>query len=411
MVPKKIRILFIDDDKVDRMAFERFMNKQGDMFEYFLASSINETKKILKIVNVDIIISDYQLGDGNALDLFGFVIDVPIIIATGAGNQETAIAAMKAGAYDYLVKDSENNYLKTLPIVVENAFNRKQTEIELDKYRKHLEELVQVRTAELQRENDVRKQAEKELKNVNEDLIKTNKDLKNFTYIIAHDIQEPLRKISSFGDFLLEDFGERLNKEGIAYIHRIQASAERMKTLIENLLEISVVGTMDIQYEKVNTNELIDEMLHLLDFMEVEESNTEEGKRKYIDTKGNKVNIHKLDDIIIESKQFVKVFQHLIGNALKYQRNDKLALIEILSEHVGKKIRFTIRDNGIGIESKFFHKIFIIFQRLHTRDKYPGTGIGLALCKKIIEYYGGEIWCESEVGKGSTFYFTLIKGA
>jgi PAS domain S-box-containing protein len=165
MKETKHKILFVEDDKVDQMAFERFARQEDFPYEYVIANSVKETKKILEMEQFDAAVTDYSLGDGTAFDLFDKLKDIPTIIVTGVGNEEIAIKAMEVGAYDYLIKDPEGNYLKTLPITVDNALNRKRTEEELRRYREHLEELVRIRTVGLQKEIDERKRAEEALRN------------------------------------------------------------------------------------------------------------------------------------------------------------------------------------------------------------------------------------------------------
>ncbi|MBN2008775.1 SpoIIE family protein phosphatase [candidate division KSB1 bacterium] len=167
---RKNRILFVDDDIVERMNFERVARDEAFPFEFVLASSVKEADKLLELQQFDAIITDYQLGDGTAFDLFNYVQQTPFIVVTGTGNQEIAVNAMKQGAYDYLIKDSESNHLKTLTMTVENAINRKLAEEELLRYREHLEELVQSRTMALLKEIDERKRAENALRELNEQL-------------------------------------------------------------------------------------------------------------------------------------------------------------------------------------------------------------------------------------------------
>jgi signal transduction histidine kinase len=234
-----------------------------------------------------------------------------------------------------------------------------------------------------------------QLNYANERLEKANAELQDFTYIVSHDLQEPLRKVYSFGQFLIEDFSDNLPEEGKDYVQRMQKATARMKVLIRDLLKLSRVGTADEAVTAVNSKEAVSRALDDLS-VAIEES-------------GAEVNVGKLPPVMANSTQLVQLFENLIGNAIKYRSNDKKLKIDVSAEADADKVRFSIRDNGIGIEKKFLEKIFGVFQRLHNDENYQGTGIGLALCKKIIQRHNGRIWVESEFGVGTTFYFTMPK--
>jgi len=170
MENKKRKILIVEDDEIDQMAFERFANEENLPFSYIIAESVKEAKKFLEEEKFDAVLLDYRLGDGTAFDLFDKVETFPFIIVTGTGDEEIAVKAMKSGAYDYLIKDTEGNYLKTLSVTVENAIKRKRAEEELIKYREHLEELVKERTTKLQAEIAERKKAEEALQEAHDKL-------------------------------------------------------------------------------------------------------------------------------------------------------------------------------------------------------------------------------------------------
>ncbi|MBW2709269.1 MAG: response regulator [Deltaproteobacteria bacterium] len=189
MEEKKIRLLLIEDDKIDRMAFERFAGNENLPYDYGVANSISEAEEALRSHEFDVVIADYMLGDGTAFDIFGQTKDVPVIVVTGTGNEEIAVAAMKLGAYDYIIKDSKGNYLKTLPTTVALALKRKQTETELQNYQERLESMVRERTAELQVEIVEREHAEDDLKKRSHDLEERHKEL-NCLYHIARLVEK-----------------------------------------------------------------------------------------------------------------------------------------------------------------------------------------------------------------------------
>ena len=228
-------------------------------------------------------------------------------------------------------------------------------------------------------------------------IISKNQELEQFAYIASHDLQEPLNTISSFIGLISEDYGDSFDEMGQESLNFIQDASIRMKKLIDALLQYSRLGRNS---DKINIS------LNLL------LSELEADLKAVIEkTKANIVieDLHSVNGVPIEIRL---LFQNLISNAIKFVEKDVTPIIKIASKKVynesnEERIQFAVEDNGIGIPEEHQDRIFAIFQRLHTRDKYEGTGIGLAHCKKIVESHGGNIWLESQVGKGTTFYFTL----
>lgn len=230
------------------------------------------------------------------------------------------------------------------------------------------------------------KQFEEKLKTI-------NKELEQFAYVASHDLQEPLRMVASFTELLERRYASLFDERGKRYMQRIIEGASYMHALIQDLLTFSRIGRMDTERTTVDCNKLVDNVI--ADFIE---TMPETG-----------ANVHHTELPVIRANEMnmIQVFQNLISNALKFHKPDEPPHVEISAEKRGSDWLFKVKDNGIGIDPRFFDKIFAIFQRLHSRDKYPGTGIGLAICKKIIDNYGGKIWVESAEGEGSTFYFTI----
>jgi len=226
------------------------------------------------------------------------------------------------------------------------------------------------------------------------ELKSSNIELERFAYVASHDLQEPLRMVSSFLHLLVKKLDGKLDETTTQYIDFAVDGAERMKILIQDLLQYSRVGTSKEGIVEVNCNDIMDAVKTFLS-LAIEESKAE-------------LIVHPLPVIKGVQSQIQQLFQNLVGNALKYHGKDK-PLIEIGYKNLTGYYEFYVKDNGIGIEPKFFERIFIIFQRLHNKSDYSGTGIGLSICKKIVEKHGGKIRVESEPGKGSTFYFTLPK--
>lgn len=237
-----------------------------------------------------------------------------------------------------------------------------------------------------------RKRAEDELASRTLELERSNMELERFAYVASHDLQEPLRMMSSYADLLHSRYKGKLDEDADEFIGYITEGAERMQQLIRGLLAYSRMDTQGRKFEAVDLEERLKSVLENLQ-MSVEES-------------AAVVTHDPLPKITVESTQITQLFQNLIGNAIKF-RGTEAPHIHISADQNDTEWHFSVRDNGIGIDAKYFERIFVIFRRLHGRNEYPGTGIGLAICKKIVERHGGRIWVESEVGKGTTFHFTI----
>jgi PAS domain S-box-containing protein len=227
------------------------------------------------------------------------------------------------------------------------------------------------------------------------ELAVSNAELEQFAYVASHDLQEPLRMITSFLNLVVKMYGELLDEKGKQYIHFAVDGAKRMRQIILDLLEFSRVGRKENSKEKVVVNDLIKEIILLY--------------HKQIEETGAVIQYTNLPSPDSYKAPLRQVFQNLIGNAIKYCHAEITPVIDISCTETEDYWQFAVKDNGIGIEAEFTEKIFIIFQRLHNQDEYSGTGMGLAICKKIIENLEGKIWVVSEEGKGSTFFFTIKK--
>lgn len=235
----------------------------------------------------------------------------------------------------------------------------------------------------------------KELLEANQELEATNKELEQFAFVASHDLQEPLRRISSFLGLLEKKYSPVLDSTALKYIHFAVDGAKRMRSIILDLLEFSRLGNISEKKVWAESEKLVNDVILL--------------NQRDISEKQAKIHLGTLPTINCHPNAIIQVFQNLISNGLKYQPAGQTPEIWISGEELGDQWKFEIRDNGIGIEEEYLDKIFVIFQRLHQKDQYSGTGIGLSICKKIVEYHGGKIWAESIPGQGSTFYFTLKK--
>ena len=225
-----------------------------------------------------------------------------------------------------------------------------------------------------------------------QELESSNQELQQFTHIVSHDLQEPLRAISSYTELLEEEYREHLDAEAQEYIDFVVGGAQRMKQLIQDLLVFSRVGRQPQNFTLVSCEEILQEVIANLKIA--------------IDENNAVVTWDSLPQVMADKSQLIQLWQNLIANSIKF-RSEESPKIHISVTTKEQTFIFCLRDNGIGIDPKHAERIFVIFQRLHTRRAYPGTGIGLAICKKIVERHQGKIWLESEPGMGTTFYFSL----
>ncbi len=237
-----------------------------------------------------------------------------------------------------------------------------------------------------------RKKAEENLKLKLEELRRSNEELEQFAYVSSHDLQEPLRMISSYLQLLQRRYEGNIDERADKYIHYAVEGAFRLQNLINDLLEFSRVTTRAKEPELTDCEFVLNHILSNLEVFTEENDAT--------------VSHSSLPEVMADSTQLAQVFQNLIINGIKFH-SDEAPKIHISAEKKASEWVFLVKDNGIGIDPQYSEKIFEVFKRLHGKEEYPGTGIGLAVCKKIVERHGGRIWVESELGKGSTFYFTL----
>ena len=290
-------------------------------------------------------------------------------------------------------------FLETITPLIGDAVRWFETEAMLAEYRDHLEEQVKQRTGELEaanaklRQEIVQRQvAEDALLHTAEDLKRSNLDLEQFAYVASHDLQEPLRAVGGYVRLLEHRFPEKVDSKTREYIEGAAEGAVRMEQLIMDLLTLSRVSTGGGAFAPANLAAPLNDALRNLEFT--------------IRAAKATVTNDPLPTLPVDESQMLQLFQNLIANALKFH-SERPPQIHVGARPEKGRWVLWVRDNGIGMEVQYFERIFQVFQRLHTRKKYPGTGIGLSVCKKIIERHGGKIWVESQPGQGSTFYFSI----
>jgi two-component system, sensor histidine kinase and response regulator len=363
----KLCILMVEDTAADSELILRHLRRAGFEITGDVVQTAQQFRERLRPTPPDVVLADYNLGQWRGMETLDILreenLDVPLILVSGALGDVTAVECIKQGATDYVLKDA----LTRLPVSIRRALQEKQL-------------------------REDRRRAEGELAKKVEELARSNMELEQFAYVASHDLQEPLRMVAAYTQLLAERYHGKLDEQADKYIHYAVDGALRMQALIQDLLAFSRAGRPDMAMEPADCNLLVQEALKNLE-VAVRES-------------GATVNFECLPIITGNRAQLRQVFQNLIGNAIKF-RGSRPPRVEIRSEQEDADWLFSVSDNGIGIGPEHTNSIFVVFQRLHTRGEYPGNGIGLSICKKIIERHGGRIWVESHEGHGATFKFTL----
>jgi two-component system NtrC family sensor kinase len=333
---------------------------------------------------------------------------IAVLMLTGREAKEDLTRALEAGADDFVGKSSDEAVLRgRIRALLRRKFFQEENQRILEELKnKELEtiaaraekESAVARVAEERRrqaEAAARElqQAKTELERANQELTRSNDELRQFAFVASHDLQEPLRSVTSFCNLLKEEYGGRLDEQADSYIERVVQGAKRMKALVTGLLSYSRVSRDEQPpMDEVNVQEVVAEAIANL--------------QSSIDESVAEIWVDEMPTVIGDRLRLGQLLQNLLGNAILY-RSDRPPHIRVHAVRDGDFWEFAVEDNGIGIAPEYHQQVFEIFRRLHSRDKYPGTGIGLAVCKKIVQRHGGRIWLESQPGAGTVFRFTL----
>ncbi len=363
----RLRALLVEDNPLDATLVVRALNKDG--FDV-VADVVQDEAAFTSAIRAhppEVVLADYNLPGWKGMDALDALrregLDIPMILVSGALGDVTAVECIKQGATDYVLKDG----LARLPEVVRRALRDK-------------------------RERTLRHQVEEDLARKVDELARSNADLEQFAYVASHDLQEPLRMVTAYTQLLAERYRGKLDANADKFIGYASEGAQRMQVLIQDLLAFSRVGRNGFTSVSVDCNAVMKEVLQTL--------------AAAIQESGAVINHAELPAVWADRTQVAQIFQNLIGNAIKF-RGKTAPVISVQAEKTAELCRFSVNDNGIGIAPEYAENIFVVFQRLHARTEYPGNGIGLAICKKIIDHNGGKIWVESQAGSGSSFKFTL----
>jgi light-regulated signal transduction histidine kinase (bacteriophytochrome) len=350
----------VEDEPADVELALRALRQAGLEASADIAQTPEEFTEMVQKNSYDVILADYKLPGWNGMETVEILrqqgLDVPIILVSGALGELTAVECIKQGAADYILKD----HLARLPESVRRAM--RETKLRQD-----------------------HRQSQ-------DDLARSNRDLEQFAYVASHDLQEPLRMVATYTQLLAERYRGKLDADADRYIHYAVDGALRMQKLVQDLLAFSRVGRPGLALENTDCNVALQLAL--------------ENLKAAMQESGSIVEHAQLPLLMADSSQLVQVFQNLIGNAIKF-RGSEPPLIRVSAELSGKEWVLSVADNGIGIAPEHAEGVFVVFRRLHTHAEYPGNGIGLSICKKIVEQHGGRIWVESEIGHGSTFRFAF----
>jgi two-component system NtrC family sensor kinase len=411
---RRARILAVDDSETYLCHLRCLL--EGDGYALDLLSDPQEALRRLESSSYDLALVDLVMPEMDGIAVCRQIVElrrqldnpIAVLMLTGREAKEDLTRALEAGADDFVGKSSDEAVLKgRIRALLRRKFFQEENQRILEELKNKELETIAARAEKesaLARVAEERRriaeaaalelrQAKTELERANQELTRSNDELRQFAFVASHDLQEPLRSVTSFCHLLKEEYQGRLDEEADNYIERIVQGAKRMKALVTGLLS----------YSRVSRDE--QPPLGEVDFREVV-AETIANLQSAVQESGAEISLGELPTVIGDRVQLCQLLQNLLSNAILY-RGERPPLIRIDAVRDGNRWQFSIEDNGIGIAPEYYQQVFEIFRRLHSRDKYPGTGIGLAVCKKIVQRHGGRIWVESQPGAGTVFRFTL----
>jgi two-component system sensor histidine kinase/response regulator len=367
-----IRVLLIEDNPGDaRLIQEMLAGPRGGAFELERVDCLSGGLDRVVARKPDVVLLDLGLPDAQGLEALramqGRAARVPVVVLTGLNDEEVAAQAVQEGAQDYLVKGQIDS--SQLARAIRYAIGRKQ----IDEARVHAEESLRETLAELEGRNQ---------------------ELESFTYSVSHDLKEPLRTLESFSHFLLEDYAAQLDEQGKDYLARMGRAAARMKQMIEELLALSRLARRPEELVRVDVGQVV--------------ANITAAFQVALEEKGGRIEVEGgLPSVLGDRSRVEQIFGNLIANGMKFNRSEGPVVTVGANETDAGAATFFVRDNGIGIDPQYHDKIFGVFQRLHRREEYDGTGAGLAIVKRAAEALGGRVWLDSAPDAGATFFVSL----
>lgn len=397
----QVKILLVDDKPENIVALEAVLDDLGE--ELIKANSGKDALRACLEHDFAVILLDVKMPDMDGFETAAMIRerdrsrDTPIIFLTALKSEEHLFRGYYMGAVDYLYK----------PIVPEVLRSKVSVFVDLSKKRALLRnhaEALEAKNRELQDQIAERLRAEEDVRRLNAELerrvqertaelSRTNDELRQFAYVASHDLQEPLRTVGSYAQLLAKRYKGKLGQDADEFIGYMVGGVNRMHTLLNDMLAFSrVTQNQNKAFERTQLDAVLETSLMNLE-LTIKESGAEVMSSSSLPT------------VMCDETQIAQVFQNLIGNAIKY-KGEAQPRIEISSERRDSEWIIGVKDNGIGIDPQYHDRIFGIFKRLHGRE-LPGTGMGLAICKRIVERHGGRIWVESEAGQGAMFRFTL----
>lgn len=363
--------ILVVDDQPDNLRILSFMLREEG---YQVRKALNGQMALTACQTLlpDVILLDIMMPDMDGYEVCQRLkasdktCEVPVIFISALDDVVDKVKAFSVGGVDYITK----------PFQVEEVLARVANQLTIQQlYRQLTEQNTQ-------------------LQKLNEELKRSNDELEQFAYIASHDLQSPLQAIVGYARIIEATYENHLDTDAKQYIANIVNAGWRMTQLIEDLLDYSRVGTCTEEFKPTDCKTVLEEVLANLD--------------EEICASGASISYSDLPTVMGSSTQLMQVFQNLISNSIKFCRPEVPPQVEITAKaKKNDEWIVAVRDNGIGIETQHFERIFEVFQRLHSYKKYPGNGIGMSICKKIVERHGGRIWVESQPGVGTTFYFTI----